>query len=103
MSDPFQQAINDIFSDENFISSALFGSSSVPVIVSAIPADEKITQFGIDEGVSFTIQVKTADLASAPKRNDLITYQGTEYRVDRVELESSGIVWKIYLKSKSSR
>lgn len=103
MSDPFTQAINDIFSDENFISSALFGSSSVPVIVSSIPAEEKVTQFGIDEGISFTIQVRSADLAASPKRNDLITYQGTEYRVDRVELESSGIVWKIYLKSKSSR
>lgn len=103
MSDPFTQAINDIFSDENFISSALFGSYSVPVIVSAIPAEEKVTQFGLDEGVSFTIQARSADLAAAPKRNDLITYQGTEYRVDRVELESSGIVWKIWLRSKSTR
>lgn len=103
MSDPFRQAINDIFADVNFTESAAFGETVVPVIVSAIPAEEKITQFGLDEGVSFTIQVKTSDLASAPKRNDLITYQGKEYRADRVELESSGIVWKIYLKSKSSR
>ena len=103
MSDPFRQVINDIFSDENFTASATFGEAVVPVIVSAIPAEEKITQFGLDEGVSFTIQVKTSDLAAAPKRNDLITYQGKEYRADRVELESSGIVWKIYLKSKSSR
>ena len=103
MSDPFTQAINDIFADVNFTTTATFGETVVPVIVSSIPAEERITQFGIDEGISFTLQVKTADLASAPKRNDLITYQGTAYRVDRVDLESSGIVWKIYLKSKSSR
>lgn len=100
---PFEIATNDIFENPDFIETAMFGSSSVPVIASERTDAAKLTEFGLDEGVSFFLRARRADLAADPKRNDLVTFNGVEYRVDQAALDSSALVWKIYLKSKSSR
>ena len=54
------------------------------------------------EGISFSLSVRVADVASRPKKNSLLTYNGTEYRVAETTLDSAGLTWTIYLKSKNS-
>jgi len=103
MSNPFAQATASIFANADFAESATFGSTSAVVIRSKITEAEELRQFGIDEGVSFFLRVQVASLAAPPKRNDLVTFGGVEYRVDRVELDSADQTYAVYLKSKSSR
>ena len=104
MSTPFEIATEDIFRNPDFAEKAAFGEqSNVTVIASEMSEDARLTEFGLDEGVDFFLRVRKADLAKAPAKNDLITFNGVQYRVSSLTLDSSGIVYKVYLKSKSSR
>lgn len=98
----FEQAINDIFSAPDFLETCLIGETYYLCIASAIPADSVFSEFGFAEGISFSLSVKVADVASRPKKNTLITYDGTQYRVAETTLDSAGLTWTIYLKSKNS-
>lgn len=98
----FEQAINDIFSAPDFLEECTIGETSVPCISSAIPADSVYSEFGFAEGISFSLSVRVADVASRPKKNSLLTYNGTEYRVAETTLDSAGLTWTIFLKSKNS-
>ena len=100
---PFETATNDIFLNPDFAETALIGSSTVTVLASEVSADPQLSEFGLDEGVSFFLRVRSVDLAAPPKKNDLITFNGVEYRVASVVLDSSALVYRINLKSKSSR
>lgn len=100
---PFETATNDIFLNPDFAETALIGSSTVTVLASDISADPQLSEFGLDDGVSFFLRVRAVDLAAPPKKNDLITFNGVEYRVASVVLDSSALVYRINLKSKSSR
>ena len=100
---PFETATDDIFQNPDFAETAQFGNSSVTVLASEIQADPQLSEFGLDDGVSFFLRVRAADLAAAPKKNDLITFHGVEYRVASVVLDSSALVYRINLRSKSSR
>lgn len=100
---PFEIATNDIFENPDFLEYATIGDASVPVLASEIAESARLDEFGIDEGVTFFLRVRASDLESAPVRNALITFHSVEYRIDRAALDSSALVWKIDLKSKSSR
>lgn len=99
---PFEVSINDIFSAPDFLESCTVGSSTIPCIASAIPADSVYSEYGFAEGITFALSVRCADLADRPKRNDLIQYKGTDYRVADTTLDSAGLTWTIHLKSKNS-
>lgn len=99
---PFEVATEDIFANTDFVETATVGSSTVTVLASEITDAAKITEFGLDEGVSFYLRVRVSELAT-PQRNDLITFHGVEYRIDQAVLDSAGLTWKITLKSKSTR
>lgn len=99
---PFELAIRDIFDHPDFAVFAIFRGKQVRCLSSAIAEDSVIGQFGIEDGITFALDVLCSDLESAPKRNELITYNGVEYRIDRAVLDSAATSWKIYLKSKNS-
>ena len=99
---PFEIATEDIFANPDFVESATVGGTVVPVIASEISGDPTLSQFGLNEGISFFLRIRKSDLAS-PQKNDLVTFNGVEYRVDSFALDSSGLVWRVNLKSKSSR
>ena len=100
---PFEIATNDIFTNADFAEEALFGENRVVVIASELSQDAVLSEFGLDEGASFFLRARAADLNKAPAKNDLVTFHGVEYRVSSVVLDSSGLVYRINLKSKSSR
>lgn len=101
---PFDIATDDIFGNPDFTETATFGEqTNVTVIASEISADAQLDEFGLDEGVSFFLRVRKSDLTAAPKKNDLVTFNGIQYRISSFTLDSSGLVYRINLKSKSSR
>ena len=100
---PFEIATEDIFSNPDFLDTAIIAGNEVPVIASEITADEKLTEFGLDDGVNFFLRVDRRLLVDPPKKNMLLSFKGTDYRVAKVTLDSAGLVWKIELLSKSSR
>ena len=99
---PFEIATLDIFGNADFLDEATVAGATVPVIASEIAEAPALTEFGLDEGVSFFLRVQKASLAE-PRKNDLVVFHGVEYRIARATLDSSGLVWRIDLKSKSSR
>ena len=101
---PFEVMTNDIFENPDFTETADFGTQTgVTVIASEISADALLDEFGTNEGVGFFLRVRKADLAAAPKKNDLVKFNGTQYRLASFTLDSSGLVYRIDLKSKSTR
>lgn len=100
---PFEIATNDIFENPDFVESANVGGATVPVLASERTEDAQLTEFGMDDGVSFFLRVRASDLGSAPKKNDAVVFHGVEYRAASVALDSSGLVWRIDLKSKTTR
>lgn len=100
---PFEIATNDIFENPDFAETATVGGLTVPALASELTADAMLTEFGMDDGVSFFLRVRASDLAAAPKKNDPVTFNGVEYRAATVALDSSGLVWRIDLKSKTTR
>lgn len=104
MTTPFDIATEDIFANPDFTERAAFGAQGgVVVIASELSEDAVLDEYGMNEGVSFFLRVRKADLMAEPRKNDLITYRGTEYRVSSLSLDSSGLVYRVYLKSKSTR
>lgn len=101
---PFEIMTDDIFGNPDFTDTAAFGQQTgVTVIASEISDDARLTEFGLDDGVSFFLRVRRADLNAEPRKNDLVTFKGVEYRIASFSLDSSGLVYRIDLKSKSSR
>lgn len=100
---PFEIATEDIFSNPDFVSTAIIAGREVPVIVSELTEDARLTEFGMDDGVSFFLRVRCSQLDAPPKKNSLLSYKGIEYRIDDVILDSSGLVWRIDLISRSTR
>ena len=104
MTTPFDIATDDIFANPDFTETAAFGAQTgVTVIASELSEDARLDEFGLDEGVSFFLRVRKDSLLAEPKKNDIVIYRGTEYRVSSLTLDSSGLVWRVYLKSKSTR
>lgn len=100
---PFEIATNDIFDNPDFLETANIAGQKVPVIVSELTEDPSVTEFGVDSGVSFFLRVKRELLAVPPKKGTVITCKGGDYRTDSVVLDSSGLVYRINLVSKSTR
>ena len=99
---PFEIATNDIFSCPDFLDTAVLNGKSYAVIASEISVNEKVSLYGVDEGISFFLRVRVADLPTV-RRDDEIFFKGVRYRVDSFALDSTGLVWRIHLKSTSSR
>lgn len=101
---PFEIATDDIFTNPDFTETATFGEqTNVTVIASEISEDARLDEFGLDEGVDFFLRVRKADLNTAPAKNALVTFNGIQYRISSFTLDSSGLVYRVNLKSKSSR
>lgn len=99
---PFDIATNDIFGNPDFADTAEIGEKKVTVIASEIAENAALTEFGIDEGVSFYLRVRKSDLESEPKKNDIVQYHGERFRIASVTLDSAALVYKINLKSMST-
>lgn len=100
---PFEQAVEDIFTMSDFVESCTIGTEAISCIVSAVSIDPAVTRFGMDEGESFYLQVKMSDLTAVPAKNSVVTYRGTQYRVDRAQVDSANLTVSIYLRSKSTK
>lgn len=99
---PFEIATDDIFENPDFVETATVGGVPVPVLASELTADAMLTEFGMDDGVSFYLRVRKADLEPEPKKNDIVQYHGERFRVASVTLDSAALVYKIDLKSIST-
>ena len=100
---PFEAATQLMMSNPDFTETATFRGSSITVIASELAFSQTLTDFGEDEGESFFLRIEARLLASAPKKDERITFRGTTYKIDRADLDSAGLVWRVYLKSLTSR
>ena len=64
---------------------------------------ERIAVRGEDDGESFFLRIEARLLDSPPQKYELITFRGTTYKIDHSDLDSGGLVWRVYLKSLTSR
>lgn len=99
---PFDIATNDIFENPDFADTAEIGGKTVTVLASSIAESAALTEFGMDEGVSFFLRVRKADLKTEPKKNDIVLHHGERFRIASVMLDSAALVYKIDLKSMST-
>lgn len=100
MSGIFSQAIEDIFSVNDFIELLTVGNLSVKVSSYVATTAEKYTEFGYDSGRSIAITCKCADWT--PERGQEVTFRGKTWRVTEYETDSHALCYKVYLKSLES-
>lgn len=99
----FEQATITMMNNPDFVESCTFRESSVPCVASETAESPVLTEFGEDEGVSFYLRIEGRLLVSPPKKYEKITFRGTTYKIDRADLDSAGLVYRIYLKSLTSK
>ena len=80
------------------------GSTAGTVCVASETAESPVlTEFGDDDGVSFFLRIEGRLLSSPPKKYEHITFRGVTYKIDRADLDSAGLVYRVYLKSLTSK
>jgi hypothetical protein len=99
MSTPFETATKTIMSNPDFTDTAEIAGATVTVVASELSEAEVLTEYGEDEGVSFFLRVEARLLATPPKKYDKIVFHGVTYKIDRIDLDSAGLVYRVYLKS----
>ena len=100
---PFEAATIDLMTNPDFTETCTFREVSVTCVCSEIAEAPVITEFGDDDGVTFYLRIEARLLSSAPKKYERITFRGTTYKIDRADLDSAGLVYRVYLKSLTSR
>ena len=97
----FEILIDDIFSNKDFIDKFTVDGMEVACVVSQITEKETYTAFGLDDGISFYLQVKSSDYK--PSKADKIIFKGGTYKVDYFVLDSAGLTYSVYLKALSTK
>jgi hypothetical protein len=100
---PFEQATIDMMTNPDFGELCIVGGATVTCVCSELTEAAVLTEFGDDAGESFYLRIEGRLLSTPPKKYDKITFRGVTYKIDRCELDSAGLVYRIYLKSLSSR
>lgn len=102
---PFESATIDMMTNPDFGETCYIGGSTAGTtcVCSELSEAAIITEFGDDAGESFYLRIEKRLLSTPPKKYDRITFRGTTYKIDRIDLDSAGLVYRVYLKSLSSR
>ena len=115
MSNPFEKAIEDIFSIQQFLEyftyyledeASISSSSAYVVQVPCIAVynnnvDAIYTEYGVDDGVNFYLTCKVADFT--PKKGMKITFRDITYRIDTFYADSFNLTYNILLKSLTTK
>ena len=101
MSNIFSQAVDDIFSVDDFLEPLVVGERSVKVSSYVSTTAEKFTEFGYDSGRSISVTCKCSDWT--PERGQEVTFRGKQFRVTEYETDSHALCYRIYLKSLESK
>lgn len=96
---PFETATRTIMSNPDFTDTAEIAGATVTVVASELAEGETLTEYGDDAGVSFFLRVEARLLSTPPKKYDKVVFHGVTYKIDRLDLDSAGLVYRIYLKS----
>ena len=102
---PFEAATIDMMTNPDFGELCYIGGSTAGTVCvcSELAEAAVLTEFGEDAGESFYLRIEKRLISTPPKKYDLIAFRGTTYKIDRIDLDSAGLVYRIYLKSLSSR
>lgn len=101
MPNPFATATQTIMTNPDFTDVCYIGGSTAgtTTVASELSEAEVLTEYGEDAGVSFFLRIEARLLTEPPKKYDLVTFHDVTYKIDRVDLDSAGLVYRIYLKS----
>ena len=97
----FEKMVENIFSVKEFLEFFTCSKGKVPCIAQSIEEELAYTEFGVDEGISFSLYVKTKDYT--PRRGNKIEFRGKEYKIDKFITCPYNLTYTIYLKSVSSK
>ena len=100
---PFEAATQIIMQNPDFTDVAIIGGATVSVVASELAEGETLTEYGEDAAVSFFLRVEKRLLSTPPKKFDKITFHGITYKIDRIDLDSGNLVYRIYLRSLTTR
>ena len=99
---PFEAATQTIMTNPDFTDTAVIAGSTVTVVASELSEAEVLTEFGEDAGVSFFLRVEARNLSAPPKKYDIIQFRGVDYKLNNFDLDSGGLVYRLYLRSLTS-
>ena len=98
----FQQAISDIFKDENFLESFTYNDVTVPCVCSPIIDGLVYSEAGLEKEADFTLDVQLP-LSIELKVNDKLTFRGKTYKISLLTTDSANTSLKIHLLDLSQR
>jgi hypothetical protein len=95
----FETATQIMMNNPDFTETATFRGAPLTVVQSSVSEYPTLGEFGTEGGVSFFLRVEARLLSSPPVQYEQITFRGVTYKIERTELDSGGLVYRIYLKS----
>lgn len=98
---PFDYLVEDIFRCKDFVEYCVINNKQIPCIVSAISNLEVYTEYGVDDGISFYLQIKVTDYR--PTKNDRVTYKDVTYKIESFTTDSTGKTNNVFLKSLTTK
>lgn len=99
MGDPFDKAVDAVFSAPGFTQSASYspvgggGPLTVPVSIDKEPAGTSFGPVGIATAV-ITAEVRATDITAAAG-GDIFTIGSDTYKVTRADLDADGRIWQL--------
>lgn len=100
---PFDAATKIIMSNPDFTDECVIAGTTTSVVASELSEAETLTEYGEDAGVSFFLRVEARLLPNPPKKYNKVVFHGITYKIDRIDLDSAGLVYRIYLRSLTTR
>ena len=96
----FQQAINDIFKDENFLEHCFIGDDVFQCIVTSLDNGNDYTDAGLASDENFALSIKLP-VQRMPKIGEKVRFREKSYKVLHVDIDSANTSIYVYLESLS--
>ena len=101
MSNIFSQAVDDIFSVDDFLEPLTVNGVTVQVCSYECSVDEKYTEYGVDDGSVVSITCKCSDWT--PKRGEQVIFRGNIFKVSNFTCDSHALTYRVWIKSLTSK
>lgn len=93
---PFEKLMTDIFNNKDFLEQCKVGNYTYSCICSSMPQGIVYTEYGQQNTVNFTLDIKTPFIEEV-KKNTKVVFRNKTYKVEQMEYDSTNTCVKLFL------
>jgi hypothetical protein len=96
----FNDFMNDIFSNEDFLEECIIEDKIYKCIASALTGGIAFTEAGLESDVNFTLDI-CLPVKNMPVKNQKVIFRNKKYKISYIDTDSANASIKLYLISLS--